>query len=264
MAKSIFVVRKFTAYVLLMSFVLMFAFGIAAYAQDGEQQPAAEGAAGQQQQQQVNTDEIGGFWWLLKSGGVPEIILIVMSIAGVTLVIEDFVSLRMDKLVPPVTLDDVEGAILDGNYDEAIDICESDDCYLTRVLHPALLKTDYGFDDMKEVLLASGEIESTKLQQKVGWLSLIAALAPMVGLLGTVSGMLSAFMIMAKNPDNATPATLAAGISGALVTTVSGLFVAIPLLFFYYFFRNRVMRAVQEVDKVSAQLLDNFKPNAKR
>lgn len=243
---------RFMALAMLLSLVMIASLTIVAYAQGADEAPA-EGST-------APAEDIGSFWWLIKSGGIPEIILFAFSIAGITLAIEDFVSLRMTKLVPPATLDDLEASIEDGAYDEAIEICESDDCFLTRVLHPVLLRSDTGdYEYMKETLEESGDVEATKLHQKIGWLSLIAALGPMVGLLGTVMGMLSAFMVMAKNPDQANPGTLAGGISGALVTTVTGLFVAIPMLFFYYFFRNRVVRVVQEVAKISGQILERFK-----
>ena len=243
---------KLSALAVLMVIMMTAAFTVAAYAQEGE--GSGDKAAN------TDTEDIGGFWWLLKSGGIPEIMLFVLSIVGITFVVENIVSLKMEKLVPAATLDDIEASLEDGAFDEAIEICESDDCFMTRVLHPVLLRSDTkDYEYMKETLEESSAIEETKLHQKIGWLSLIAALAPMIGLLGTVLGMLSAFMVMAKNPDNANPATLATGISGALVTTVTGLFVAIPMLFFYYFFRNRVVRVVQEVGKISGQILEQFK-----
>ena len=104
-----------------------------------------------------------------------------------------------------------------------------------------------------------GDEEAVKLHQKIGWLSLIANVAPMMGLLGTVSGMVAAFRVIAtsKNPD---PAELADGISMALLTTLFGLIVAIPTTAAFAYLRNNLVRSIIEVGAIVEDLFERFRP----
>jgi biopolymer transport protein ExbB len=104
-----------------------------------------------------------------------------------------------------------------------------------------------------------GDEEAVKLHQKIGWLSVIANVAPMMGLLGTVSGMVQAFRVIAtsKNPD---PSELASGISMALLTTLFGLIVAIPTTAAFAYLRNNLVRSVIEVGAIVEDLFERFRP----
>ena len=101
--------------------------------------------------------------------------------------------------------------------------------------------------------------EAIKLQQKIGYLSLIGNIAPMMGLFGTVSGMITAFQTIAEKGASVTPADLAGGISQALVTTFLGLFVAIPTMIAYFFFRNKVVRITLEIHAIADDLVERFR-----
>jgi len=105
-----------------------------------------------------------------------------------------------------------------------------------------------------------GDEESIKLHQKVGWLSLIANVAPMMGLLGTVSGMVLAFNKIASTGGNASPAELADGISQALLTTLFGLVVAIPVTGSFAYLRNNLIRSVIEVGAIVEDMFERFRP----
>ena len=105
-----------------------------------------------------------------------------------------------------------------------------------------------------------GDEEAIKLHQKVGWLSLISNVAPMMGLLGTVSGMVVAFQTIATSGGAANPAELAAGISVALLTTLFGLIVAIPVTAVFAYMRNNLVRSVIEVGAIVEDLFERFPP----
>jgi biopolymer transport protein ExbB len=102
--------------------------------------------------------------------------------------------------------------------------------------------------------------ETIKLQQKIGWLSLIGNIAPMLGLFGTVAGMIGAFNEITRLGANVTPKDLSSGISVALITTLFGLFVAMPALFFFYVFRNKVIKVTLEITAIAADLVERFRP----
>jgi len=108
----------------------------------------------------------------------------------------------------------------------------------------------------------TGEVETMKLNHKVGYISLIAAITPMLGLFGTVSGMISTFNVIAVAEVQPKPSDLAGGISQALVTTYEGLVVAIPMLIVFNIFRNRVMSVVAEVGGITEELMGRFRTAA--
>jgi biopolymer transport protein ExbB len=141
-----------------------------------------------------------------------------------------------------------------------MELCDAEDCFFTRICGAGLAKLGAGFERMTEAVQEAGEEEITALNQKIGWLSLIGTVAPMLGLLGTVIGMIEAFSRIASLGGAANPADLAEGISKALITTLMGLMVAIPVLSAYQFFKNRVTRVMLEVGVITGDLLDRFRP----
>ena len=117
-----------------------------------------------------------------------------------------------------------------------------------------------GFESMKDGANEIGEEEAINLQLKVSFLALIASLGPMLGLFGTVVGMVGAFNVIATKTGGANPQDLANGISMALMTTVMGLTVAIPAMGFYFFFKNRVTRIILEAGVIASEFIDRFRP----
>lgn len=198
----------------------------------------------------------------IKSAGIIGGVEILISVVGVALIIDYMVNIRREKLAPPYVLSELESLFDEEQYDEAMDLCDAEDTYLTRVVGGGLSKIGAGYDRMMEAALGTGDEETLALNQKLSYLSLIASIEPMLGLLGTVLGMIRAFNVIAMMAGQATPADLADGISQALVTTAIGLIVAIPMTCVYLFFRNRVLRIVQEVSAIASELFDRFRPSA--
>ena len=126
-------------------------------------------------------------------GGIIGGFVILMSIASVALIIEHTVSIQRDKIVPPEIIDEIEALFEEEEYQEALELCESEPNYLTNMLAAALPKLNAGFDVMEEHLDEAHSMEAVKLHTKISYLSLIANLAPLVGLFGTVYGMVGAF-----------------------------------------------------------------------
>lgn len=197
---------------------------------------------------------------MLKAGGAVGGVIILLSIVTFSLALMYFMNLRRDKLVPPDVLGEIEVLFEDEDYEGAMELCESEPCFLTNVIAAALPKIALGFDVMVETMRAVQEEESVKLQAKISALSLIGAIAPMIGLFGTVWGMIQAFNTIAGSETAPKPSELAGGISQALVTTMLGLVVAIPAICFYFFLRNTVTKAALEVAAISEELVERFRP----
>ena len=192
--------------------------------------------------------------------GFCGIVIVLLSVAGLALVIDFGVNLRRDKLIPPHVVSEIEQLFEQEQYEQAIELCEAEDCFFTRILGAGLAKLGAGFERMTTAIQEAAEEEMTALYHKIGWLALIGTIAPMLGLLGTVIGMIDSFSTIVGKGGAANPVDLADGISKALVTTFEGLTVAIPVLSAYTFFKNRVARIMLELGVITGDLLDRFRP----
>ena len=189
-------------------------------------------------------------------------IIVALSIVAVALIIENFVTIKREKLAPADLIDEVEALFDEENFQEAMDLCESESNYFTNVVQAGLGKLGHSFETIQASVREMQDEESVKLFQKIGWLSLISASAPMMGLLGTVSGMFRTFGDIATAGGSVSPAQLAGGIKLALVTTIFGLIVALPTGAFFFTFRNRVVRSTIEVNAIAEDLFERFRRKA--
>jgi biopolymer transport protein ExbB len=195
----------------------------------------------------------------VKAGGAIGYTIILLSVAGLALMIEHAVSLRREKLIPPYLLSELENLFDEEEYEEAMDLCDQEDSMLCRVVGAGLAKIGGGYAHMKEAVDEVSEEEATNLTQKISYLSLVSGIAPMLGLLGTVHGMIRAFDKIAVMKGALNPSDLAEAISMALITTFLGLLVAIPTTAGYMFFRNKVMKLSQEASAITGELIDRFR-----
>ena len=193
-----------------------------------------------------------------KAGPIGYLIML-MSVVAVALIIENFMTIKREKLSPPDLLDELE-ALFDGeNFQDAVELCEQEKNYLTNVVGAGLSKLGHSFETMQTSLREMQTEESVKLFQKIGWLSLISAIAPMMGLVGTVTGMFVTFGKIASSGGNVSPSVLAGGIKMALITTMLGLSVAIPVGIAFFTLRNRVIRTSTEINAITEDLFERFR-----
>jgi biopolymer transport protein ExbB len=188
-------------------------------------------------------------------------VIILCSLVGFSLAITFAFQLRRDVLVPPEVVGEVERCFEEENYEEAYQVCENNPSLFSVILAAGLAKSDQGYSEIESAMVEAGDVEANKLHQKVGYLSLIASIAPMLGLFGTVSGMIETFDVIARATTQPKPADLAGGISQALVTTFLGLLVAIPMTVLFVVFRNRVVSILLEVGAVTEEMMSRFKVN---
>jgi biopolymer transport protein ExbB len=201
---------------------------------------------------------IADFFAYENCGTVGYLIMVLSIVAG-ALILENFMNIKREKLAPPDLLDEIE-ALFDGeNFQEAVELCEQEKNYLTNVIGAGLSKLGHAFETMQVSLREMQTEETVKLFQKIGWLSLISAIAPMMGLFGTVTGMFVTFGKIASAGGSVSPATLASGIKMALITTILGLTVAIPVGICFYALRNRVIKVSTEINAISESLFERFR-----
>jgi biopolymer transport protein ExbB len=196
----------------------------------------------------------------INNAGIIGYLIIAMSMVAGALIIEHFASIKRDKLAPPETIDEIEELLAEGNYQEALDLCESEQNFFTQVAAAGIRKIGHPFQAIEKSIEEMEDEESVKLQQKIGWLSLIAGIGPMMGLFGTVTGMVGAFSTIATAKGGVEPSAFAGDISMALMTTVLGLTVAIPTTGFYAFFKNKVTIISLEIGAIIEEMFERFRP----
>jgi biopolymer transport protein ExbB len=148
-------------------------------------------------------------------------------------------------------------------YREAIDVTSSQSDFLSYVVHAALIEAPHGYGAMERALQEAAEERTSKLLRHIEWLNLIGNIAPMLGLLGTVWGMISAFFDIVEKGGTPQAQDLADSIGMALVTTGLGLAIAIPALAVYALMRNRIDALSSETVVASQELIANFRPAKK-
>jgi biopolymer transport protein ExbB len=188
---------------------------------------------------------------IIFSGGIVGVLIILvllgLSIAAVYLVFDQVMTLRRREIVPDGLHDAVRQALLRGNAVEADAACRRQPSVLSYTLVSGLAEIDLGWNQVEKAVEDALAEQSARLMRRIEYLSLIGNLAPMVGLLGTVTGMIIAFQRVATSAGAAGAGDLAEGIYQALVTTVGGLIVAIPSLGAFSICRNRVDSLIAEV-----------------
>lgn len=197
-------------------------------------------------------------WALLEAGGTIGWIIMVLSVAMIALVVEHLLTVRRGTLMPAGLAEEVHRQISVGNFKQAEQQCHSRPSFLGYILAAGLAETALGYGAVEKAMEDASLQQASRLFRKLEYFTVIGTIAPMLGLLGTVWGMILAFMEfeMKANPQ---VSELAPGIYKALVTTLQGLCVAIPSLAAYAVLRNRVDELVAESTLMAEHVFSNFK-----
>jgi biopolymer transport protein ExbB len=203
--------------------------------------------------------------FLAKALGIKYIVVfLVLSFGLVALLVMCFLQFRKTVIMPPEFTQQFEQHLEQKQYQEAYELAKNDDSYLGNVLAAGMGKLQSGYPAAVEAMQAAEGEEAMKLEHKISYVSLVGALAPMFGLLGTVDGMVAAFMLIAQRDTAPKPNELAVGISQALVTTLIGLWLAIPAIACYALFKNWLQRFNADVDDESMRLMSRFQGMGKK
>lgn len=195
---------------------------------------------------------------LLEAGGPVGYVIIFLSLATVALVVEHLLSIRRGSLMPAGLVEDLQRLIPARQYAQAMERCQRSSSFLGFIIAAGLQETPLGYGAVEKAMEDASIEQTARLMRKIDYLSLIGAVAPMLGLLGTVWGMIQAFAEFAEKA-NPLPADFAPSISEALVTTLFGLLVAIPASAAYVWFRNRIDEFVAESAILATHLTSPLK-----
>lgn len=230
-----------------------------AQAQDAPAAPAAPAA------KKAAPKKVSFLFWTFRAlGWSYSVAFLGMSFVFVALLVMNMLTLRRDNVVPVHLVEGFEAHLNEKRYQEAYELAKNDDSVLGQVLSAGLAKLSAGYPQAIEAMQEVGEEENMKMEHRLSYIALIGTLAPMVGLLGTVDGMIRSFSVIAQSTTTPAPSELAEGISTALVTTLVGLLIAIPAIAVYNILRNRVARMVLEIGILSEGLMSRFENVGKK
>jgi biopolymer transport protein ExbB len=188
------------------------------------------------------------FLSMLQLGGPLMFVLLGIEIVVLTLILESCFNVNALKVLPIDFVEAIEEDFEKNDVDAVVQKCEESPGMLSNVLHAGLTAPSPVESDVKESIELAGEHEGESFMSHVGYLSIFGAIAPMVGLLGTVIGMIIAFGKVEGAGGLGKPELLAGGIYTALFTTAFGLIVGIPAMFMYYYFKNRGIKILMVVE----------------
>jgi biopolymer transport protein ExbB len=187
-----------------------------------------------------------------------------LSFSLVSLLVMNLLSARRDNICPGPLVEGFEAHLQQGQFQEAYELARGDESFLGQVLSAGIAKLSAGYAPAVEAMQEVGEEENMKLEHRLSYMALIGTISPMVGLFGTVDGMVRSFSVIALSNTTPKPSKLAEGISTALITTIVGLAIAIPAIAAFNILKNIVARRVLEVGVVSEGLMRAALESAKK
>lgn len=182
--------------------------------------------------------------------------ILLCSIIGLAVIIDRFVVIRKAKINIPAFLVRLRGHLKKKDVSSAVSYCMEEKSPVANIVRKGLMKYKFGHERVKESIENAGIQEISKLEKGLSVLATVAGIAPLLGFLGTVTGMIQAFMTIEDLAGTANPSDLAGGIWEALVTTAFGLIVGIPALAFYNYFLSAVKKVVGDMETVANDVVD--------
>jgi biopolymer transport protein ExbB len=193
---------------------------------------------------------------LLASGGPMLWVIILSGAVGIVVFIERFLHCHREQINSVEFLNGVRTVIKRDNVVEAVSICDATPGPVARLVKTAVLNRDQGRERVRESIEAAGLTEVPRLEENLNLLATIAQLAPLLGLLGTVLGLIQVFMTMKRNGLNATVLDLSGGVEQALICAAAGLAVAIPIHAGYNYLVNRVNSIVLDMERAATEIVN--------
>lgn len=196
----------------------------------------------------TNSGGLGIFLWLLLFGALAW---------GITLVVDCAITVRAQKIMPQGLIDSVTESMGEGDVLKALQCCENEPGPMANILTAGFSHVEEGYDIIQEAIATAADLETERIMQKLTWLSVVGNIAPMLGLMGTVQGMIMAFGNLSGGTPNV--GELAQNISQALYTTFAGLLTAVPCVAFYYTYRNNANKIVLRMEAITMELIKDLR-----
>ena len=189
--------------------------------------------------------------------------LVLLSALSIGFTIHQVLFYRRKQLLPEEVFDEIKQSLKAKQFNRAITLAEEDGSYLTRLISAALQEASHGYGAMERAIEEASDVEIARMLRPIEYLNVAGNISPMMGLFGTVYGMIVAFQQLVAAGGSPDPSKLAGGISTALVTTFWGLVVAIPALAAYSVIRNKIDSICSEGIILAEEIIEPFKPSGR-
>lgn len=229
---------------------------------DATAAPAVPGESGDAADSGESKKSDNYLMWMFRSlGWFFSVVFALLSMTMVALIVINIVNLRRSQIVPEALVEDFGKLIDENRFQEAYECAKDNESLLGQALSTGLARMPSGYEKASQAMQDVTQAESMRLEHQLGYLALIGNLAPMIGLFGTVVGMIASFQAIASGGAAPSPQKLAEGIATALFTTELGLAIALPALAAYDILKNRLARFILDVAVVSESFMGRFSPS---
>jgi biopolymer transport protein ExbB len=179
-------------------------------------------------------------WWVIETSGFIGLVLLVLSIYFVSTVCRLFMEMRPQVAAPPELVDECEDLLQKRQFKEIYAAVKEDQSFFGRVLSTGIAELPNGLAEARDSMERVGEAITVEMEKKISMLAVLGTLGPMIGLLGTLKGMIASFSAIALEGTQLDASKVAGGISEALILTFEGVALSVPAIYFFAVFRNRV------------------------
>jgi biopolymer transport protein ExbB len=204
----------------------------------------------------VETDKQMNVLDIAMNGGIMLIPIIILSIIAVYLLVERYLTIKKAREYDPLFMKRIKDMVMDGNIKGAQSLCEATNTPIARMLEKGLSRIGKPLQDVQVAVQNVGNLEVSKLEKGMPLLATISGAAPMIGFLGTVTGMIKTFYTLSQNADGIQVGSLSGGIYEAMVTTVGGLIVGIIAYISYNSLTSMIDKVIYRMESTSMEFLD--------
>jgi biopolymer transport protein ExbB len=205
------------------------------WAQDDNPAAAAESEA-KADDQQVES----GIHWFIRCSGLIGLLIFGLSVYFVALVIRLFMNLKPEVAVPMDVSADFQETLAQGNMEQAYEMVRESESFLGKVVAKGIEHLANGLQEARHAMERTGEAETVRMEKQISMMAVLGTLGPMIGLIGTLKGMIASFSVIARGGVSLKASEVAGGISEALLLTFEGVALSVPAIYFFSLFRNKV------------------------
>jgi biopolymer transport protein ExbB len=203
-------------------------------------QEGAKAAEGEKKEGEV-PEQRSKLMWILESSGSIGVVLLLLSMYFIATVGRLFVELRPQVVTPPEVVEECDSLLEKRDFKGIYAVVREDDSAYSRIVSSGLAELSNGLADAREAMEHVAEVITVEMERKISMLAVLGTLGPMIGLLGTLKGMIASFSVIALSDTQLKASQVAGGISEALILTFEGVALSVPAIYFFAVFKNRVM-----------------------
>ena len=221
----------------------------------GDSKPAAKAVADDSAPDEEKVETESALVWLIKTSGLIGLLILIISIFFVHRVVMLFMEFRPEVVAPPELQEQLEALLAKRDFNGIYQAAKKSDCALGQLITSGLVAMSSGLNEAREAMDRIGEAVTVHMEKRISLLAVIGSLGPMIGLLGTLKGMIASFSVIARSGTQLKAGEVAEGISEALVLTFEGVFISVPAIFLFALFKDRVSTLTVDVQNTSDEFI---------